>query len=167
MPDTTNDDKGIRLPRHVHRKRIKLMKRKQRRQQQQQKDTTNTSTSTLSQPQPQSQAQTEEDTALYLQQKAQWEEKERQYDLINLARKKVIETEKKAREEAMNKWHASLRDLPIPKPHGYLSTSLGSSSSTRQQSTIHKIFISSSPNHTEQHRRKTYRGKFELSKKTI
>jgi hypothetical protein len=31
----------------------------------------------------------------------QWEEKERQYDLINLARKKVIETEKKAREEAM------------------------------------------------------------------
>ncbi|SAM06002.1 hypothetical protein [Absidia glauca] len=163
MPDTTNDDKGIRLPRHVHRKRIKLMKRRKRRQQQQD-DTT-----TLSQPQSQSQAQKEEDTALYLKQKAQWEEKERQYDLINLARKKVIETEKKAREEAMNKWHASLRDLPIPKPHGYSSTAPGSSSSTRQQSTIHKTFISSSssPNYTEQHRRKTYRDKFELSKKAI
>jgi mRNA deadenylase 3'-5' endonuclease subunit Ccr4 len=86
------------------------MKRRQRRQQQQQqqKDTTDTSTSTLSQPQPQSQAQTEEDTTLYLKQKAQWEEKERQYNLINLARKKVIEAEKKAREQAM------VRTSPLP-----------------------------------------------------
>lgn len=113
MPDTTNDDKGIRLPRYVHRKRIKLMKRRQRRQQKYQSDTTNTSPSTLSQPQSQSQAQKEEDTALYLEQKAQWEEKERQYELINQARKKVIETEKKAREEAMVRTSLSLRHVRI------------------------------------------------------
>ncbi|KAI8330871.1 hypothetical protein BC941DRAFT_475282 [Chlamydoabsidia padenii] len=136
----TNEEDKIRLPRHVHRKRIKLMKRQQRRQQ------------------PHAQQKTV-DEKVYLAQKAQWEEKERQYDLINLARQKVIETEKKAREDVMNQWHASLQSLPIPKPPGYSSTRDGS---TRLDTRIHKVFV---PSSTKLPR--TYRDKFELTKKRM
>ncbi|CAO3624320.1 unnamed protein product [Cunninghamella echinulata] len=79
----------------------------------------------------------------YLQQKAQWEERERQYNIINIARKKAIEAEKKARELAMEKWTSTLRNLPIPTPYGYSSTDSSLSVMTKQSS-IQKKFTPSS-----------------------
>lgn len=102
MPDTTDHhDQTTRLPRHVYRKQLKLKKRRQRRQRPYQTDPSTTDTQSPTPTEPAPLSTTEQDMSLYLQQKAQWEAKEREYNLINQARKKVLETEKKARELAM------------------------------------------------------------------
>ncbi|CAO3594679.1 unnamed protein product [Absidia cylindrospora] len=166
MADTTDHhNQTTQLPRHVYRKQLKLKKRRQVRQRPYQTQYTTTDTTTAAAAvaalSPNTTTLGEQDEALYLKQKAQWEAKEREYNLINTARKKVFETEKKARELAMEKWHASLRKLPIPTPSGYSSQDDSSTLNIQKHSTIHKAFVSSG--HME--RRRTYRDKFELAKK--
>ncbi|ORZ22591.1 hypothetical protein BCR42DRAFT_406558 [Absidia repens] len=166
MADTADHhDQTTRLPRHVYRKQLKLKKRRQIRQRPYQTQYTTTDTTTTAAATTESPGTTtsgENDEALYLKQKAQWEAKELEYNLINTARKKVLETEKKARKLAMEKWHASLRKLPIPTPSGYSSQEESSTLNTQKTSTIHKTFVSSG--HIV--RRRTYRDKFELAKKS-
>lgn len=98
MPNELEKKDSTRLPRHIFRKQLKKGKRRQKRQKaaiqlkEQQSLTNNTDNNSN---------ETIIEDQTYLQQKAQWEERERQYNIINIARKKAIEAEKKARELAM------------------------------------------------------------------
>ncbi|KAI8084949.1 uncharacterized protein BX664DRAFT_266256 [Halteromyces radiatus] len=144
--------KKTRLPRHEYRKHIKLIKRRQKRQ--------TLAANRHAAEEKRCQEKDEQEKQHYLEQKAQWEERERNYTLINMARKRVMETEKRARQLAMDKWHASLRELPIPKPPGY------SSSTSIKDSPTQLFVLSSTSQSSTTDRRRTYRDKFEQSKKS-
>ncbi|CDS02824.1 hypothetical protein LRAMOSA00227 [Lichtheimia ramosa] len=96
MDKPTNGD---RLPRWRFRKERKLALRKAHRQR-------------IAQARDRKKERSEEEElqehSLYLQQKRQWEEREKRYDMINLAKKRAAEAERLAKEAAKVKDKTSI-----------------------------------------------------------
>ncbi|CDS02823.1 hypothetical protein LRAMOSA00227 [Lichtheimia ramosa] len=104
MDKPTNGD---RLPRWRFRKERKLALRKAHRQR-------------IAQARDRKKERSEEEElqehSLYLQQKRQWEEREKRYDMINLAKKRAAEAERLAKEAAKKEWRDTLLRIPMLPP---------------------------------------------------
>lgn len=103
MTDLSDDAAGkvdheaqkLRLPRKVYRKERKKARRRLRRQQAAQQRDREDGKTEDSPPPPDMKELSE-----YLQQKRLWEEREKRYNMINIARRRAQEAEKAAREAA-------------------------------------------------------------------
>ncbi|KAL1936559.1 hypothetical protein VTP01DRAFT_693, partial [Rhizomucor pusillus] len=137
MTDLSDDAAGkvdheaqkLRLPRKVYRKERKKARRRLRRQQAAQQRDREDGKTEDSPPPPDMKELSE-----YLQQKRLWEEREKRYNMINIARRRAQEAEKAAREAAERKWKEALLRMPmLPLGHsGY-----------QEQNVVKKTFVSS------------------------
>ncbi|KAI8374633.1 uncharacterized protein BYT42DRAFT_414053 [Radiomyces spectabilis] len=102
----------VRLPRRQFRSQCKKARRRQRRQKEAEARDRQAPLPTEEEKRHQ-QEQALADQLEYERQKALWEERERQHNLINTARRKALETEQKAKELAKQKWQAALLSMPM------------------------------------------------------
>ncbi|KAJ8656171.1 hypothetical protein O0I10_008184 [Lichtheimia ornata] len=101
------DQEKDRLPRWRFRKERKLALRKAHRQR-------------MAQARDQKKDRPEEEEleahSHYIQQKRQWEEREKRYDMINLAKKRAAEAERLAKEASKKEWRDTLLRIPMLPP---------------------------------------------------
>ncbi|KAG0167245.1 hypothetical protein DFQ30_006258, partial [Apophysomyces sp. BC1015] len=108
----SDKDETMRLPRWQFRKQCKLKRRREKRQaaaKEREKNAPPPTDEDIKRNVEKEHA----DRLEYQQQKELWEEREKRYTMVNIARKKAQEIEQEARANAQRKWQEALRRIPM------------------------------------------------------
>ncbi|KAF7732342.1 hypothetical protein EC973_005238 [Apophysomyces ossiformis] len=110
--DEPDKNEMRRMPRRQFRKQSKLKRRREKRQnaaKEREENTPSPSDEEIKQKAAKDLANQLE----YSRQKELWEEREKRYTMINIARKKALQLEQEARAKAQKKWEEALRRIPM------------------------------------------------------